>query len=64
MKGFSETLGIEYISARKAFRDESGCLDRIGNDLLVSDKLHLTPAGSKYLIDRIAPTLLRDLARE
>jgi SGNH domain (fused to AT3 domains) len=64
MKGFSEALGVEYISARKAFCDESGCLDRTGNDLLVSDMVHLTPAGSKYLIDRIAPTLLRDLARE
>jgi peptidoglycan/LPS O-acetylase OafA/YrhL len=61
LKGFSEAAGVEYISARKAFCDETGCLDRIGNHLLVSDGLHLTPIGSKYLIDRIAPVILDDL---
>jgi peptidoglycan/LPS O-acetylase OafA/YrhL len=64
MKDISETLGVEYVSGRKVFCDPSGCLNRIGNELLVSDGLHLTPAGSKYLIDRIAPVLLRDLGQE
>jgi hypothetical protein len=64
MKDISETLGIEYVSGRKVFCDPNGCLNRIGNELLVSDGLHLTPAGSKYLIDRIAPVLLRDLGQE
>jgi len=64
MKGYAETAGVEYVSARAAFCDASGCLDRIGNQLLVADQVHLTPAGSKYLIDRIAPVILRDLGQE
>jgi hypothetical protein len=64
MKDVSEALGVEYISARRVFCDVSGCLNRIGNDLLVSDRLHLTPTGSKYLLDGIAPLLLRDLGLE
>ena len=61
MKDVSAALGVEYISARRVFCDASGCLNRIGNELLVSDGLHLTPTGSKYLIENIAPALLRDL---
>ena len=64
MKAVSEAVGVEYISARKVFCDASGCLNRIGNELLVSDGLHLTPSGSKYLFDRIASVLLRDLGQE
>jgi peptidoglycan/LPS O-acetylase OafA/YrhL len=65
MQDVSKALvGVEYVSARKIFCDASGCLNRIGNELLVSDGLHLTPAGSRYLIDRIAPVLLRDLGQE
>jgi hypothetical protein len=63
MKGASRALGVEYISAREVFCDASGCLARIGNELLVSDGVHLTPTGSKYLIDCIGPALLRDLTR-
>jgi hypothetical protein len=64
MKETSEALGVEYVSARRALCDGSACLSRIGNELLVSDGVHLTPTGSKYLIDRIAPVLLRDLGQE
>ncbi len=63
MQSVSDALGIEYVSARKVFCDPSGCLSRIGNELLFSDGVHLTPTGSKYLIDRIAPVLLRDLGQ-
>ncbi len=64
MKEVSEALGVEYVSVRRVFCDASGCLNRIGNDLLVSDALHLTPSGSKYLLDHIAPVLLRDLGHD
>ena len=64
MKDVSEALGVEYISARRVFCDASGCLNRVGNELLVSDGLHLTSTGSKYLIDHIAQMLLRHLRRE
>jgi peptidoglycan/LPS O-acetylase OafA/YrhL len=63
MKDVSEALGVEYVSARRVFCDASGCLNRIGNQLLVSDALHLTPSGSKYLIESIAPALLHDLTQ-
>jgi peptidoglycan/LPS O-acetylase OafA/YrhL len=55
---YSEALGAEFVSAYRVFCDEAGCLDRIGNELVASDGIHLTPAGSKYLISHIAPELL------
>jgi peptidoglycan/LPS O-acetylase OafA/YrhL len=58
MQGFSKALGVEYISTRKVFCNESGCLNRLGDKLLVSDGVHLTPTGSIYLIDHIASQLL------
>jgi hypothetical protein len=60
MRRFSEALGVEYISARQVFCNEAGCLDRIGDELMTGDAFHLAPPGSKYLIDQIAPALLRD----
>ncbi len=58
MSDYSIAVGAEFISAYKAFCDESGCLDRIGNELVASDGIHLTRAGSKFLIAQIAPVLL------
>jgi hypothetical protein len=60
MRRFSEALGVEYISARQVFCNEAGCLNRIGDELMTGDAFHLAPPGSKYLIDQIAPALLRD----
>lgn len=58
LKNMSEATGAEYISAYKSFCDTSGCLNRIGNQLVASDGIHLTPAGSKYLIEHIAHAIL------
>jgi peptidoglycan/LPS O-acetylase OafA/YrhL len=60
MRRFSEALGVEYVSARQVFCNEAGCLNRIGDELMTGDAFHLAPPGSKYLIDQIAPALLRD----
>jgi hypothetical protein len=51
MKQFSEALGVEYIPARKAFFNEAGCLNRIGDELMTGDAFHLASPGSKYLTD-------------
>lgn len=60
MRRFSEALGVEYVSARQVFCNEAGCLNRIGDELMTGDAFHLAPPGSRYLIDQIAPALLRD----
>jgi peptidoglycan/LPS O-acetylase OafA/YrhL len=58
MKVAAENLGIEYISLRNVLCEKGGCLTRIGTDLIVSDWLHFTPAGSKYVMDTIGPGFL------
>ncbi|MGA7804410.1 acyltransferase family protein [Bradyrhizobium sp.] len=60
MQRFSNALGVEYISSRQVFCNEAGCLNRIGDQLVTHDGFHLAPTGSKYLIDQIAPALLRE----
>ena len=60
MRRFSDTLGVEYISARQVFCSQAGCLNRMEDDLMTADAFHLAPPGSRYLIDQIAPALLRD----
>jgi hypothetical protein len=50
-------LGVTYISARDILCNGDGCLARIGHALTVSDTVHLTAAGSAYLVRAIAPLL-------
>ena len=52
MKQFSEALGVEYIPARKAFFNEAGCLNRIGDELMTGDAFHLAPARIQ-IFDRL-----------
>lgn len=58
MRAVANGLDIEYISLRNALCDPEGCVSRIGADLVVSDWLHLTPAGSKYVMNKIGPAFL------
>jgi peptidoglycan/LPS O-acetylase OafA/YrhL len=58
MNVFADSLGMEYISLRNLLCDEGGCLTRVGADLIVSDWLHFTPAGSKYVMKKIGPAFL------
>ena len=57
MRKISAALGVDYISARDALCDDRGCVTRIGESLLARDGIHLTPAGSTFLVDAIAPAL-------
>jgi peptidoglycan/LPS O-acetylase OafA/YrhL len=46
-------LNVEYISARDAFCNAEGCVSRVGNALVTSDTVHLTEAGSGFLVRAI-----------
>jgi peptidoglycan/LPS O-acetylase OafA/YrhL len=57
MEAFSKGEGIEYVSARKVLCDPSGCLTKVGaapSDVLVTDIIHLSEQGAKFLIAAIA----------
>jgi peptidoglycan/LPS O-acetylase OafA/YrhL len=56
-KAAADSLGIEYISLRDLLCEKDRCLTRVGADLIVSDWLHFTPAGSRYVMSRIGPAL-------
>jgi peptidoglycan/LPS O-acetylase OafA/YrhL len=61
MRGKLTPLGAEFVSARDAMCDASGCLTRVGEtaaDLTTSDQVHLTEKGSEYLIAAIIDRLL------
>lgn len=57
MQAIAAALGIQYISARNALCHKDDCLTRIGGSLTARDIVHLTPAGSEFLVDAIAPQL-------
>ena len=51
-------LGIEFVSIRDTLCDDGECRTRIGDDLVTSDIDHFTPAGSKYVVEKIADAVL------
>jgi peptidoglycan/LPS O-acetylase OafA/YrhL len=60
MLAFSQANGVEYISAWRALCDGEGCLTRVGptaDDVITTDIVHLSNAGSKFLIGEIARSL-------
>jgi peptidoglycan/LPS O-acetylase OafA/YrhL len=60
MEAFSRASGIEYISAWRALCSPEGCMTRVGpaaNDLITSDIVHLTDAGSIFLLEAIGKNL-------
>jgi peptidoglycan/LPS O-acetylase OafA/YrhL len=60
MEAFARAAGVEYISARHALCNRDGCMTRVGpaaNDLITSDIVHLTDAGSVFLLDAIGKNL-------
>ncbi|MDI4237035.1 acyltransferase family protein [Bradyrhizobium sp. Arg237L] len=61
MEAFSKAEGIEYISAWHTLCNAAGCLTGIGTDanqVLITDIVHLSDAGSKFLIRAIGKELL------
>ncbi len=60
MEAFASAAGVEYISAWHALCNAKGCLTRVGEgarDPITSDIVHLTDAGSVFLIEAIAKSL-------
>ncbi|MGO8913760.1 MAG: acyltransferase family protein [Bradyrhizobium sp.] len=60
MRSFSQAAGVEYISAWRALCDGDGCLTRVGptaDDVVTTDIVHLSNAGSKFLIEKIEGSL-------
>ena len=51
-------LGVEFVSIRDVLCKDGECRTRIGDDLITSDIDHFTPAGSKYVIGKIADIVL------
>ena len=62
MEAFSRAAGVEYISAWHALCDPEGCLTRVGpaaKDVVATDIVHLSDAGSKFLVGAIEGSLFR-----
>jgi len=57
MREIAAALHVDYISARDVFCNKDGCLTRIDDRPVASDLLHLTPAGSAFLVSAILPKL-------
>jgi peptidoglycan/LPS O-acetylase OafA/YrhL len=60
MEAFSKAAGVEYISAWHALCNSEGCMTRVGpaaNDVTTTDKVHLSDAGSNFLIEGIRTSL-------
>jgi peptidoglycan/LPS O-acetylase OafA/YrhL len=54
----ADRLGVAYISLREPICQNGACQTRVGSRLMVSDWLHFTPTGSKYVMRKIAPALM------
>jgi hypothetical protein len=57
LQTIARELGVEYISARDALCNNDGCLARIGGSLSASDTLHLTAAGSDFIVKAVMARL-------
>jgi peptidoglycan/LPS O-acetylase OafA/YrhL len=62
MEAFSKAAGVEYISAWHLLCNSDGCMTRVGpaaNDVIATDIIHLSDAGSNFLIQAIGKSLFR-----
>ncbi len=59
MESFSRSAGVEYISAWHLLCNSEGCMTRTGpaNDVVTTDIVHLSNAGSIFLADAVARSL-------
>jgi peptidoglycan/LPS O-acetylase OafA/YrhL len=60
MEAFSNAAGVEYISAWHTLCNSDGCMTRVGptaNDVITTDIVHLSDAGSNFLVDAIGKSL-------
>jgi peptidoglycan/LPS O-acetylase OafA/YrhL len=64
MEAFSQAAGVEYISAWRTLCNAEGCLTRVGptaNDVVTTDIVHLSDAGSNFLVEAIQGRLFGSL---
>jgi hypothetical protein len=64
MEAFSRAAGVEYISAWRTLCNAEGCLTRVGptaNDVVTTDIVHLSDAGSNFLVEAIQGRLFGSL---
>ena len=60
MKAFSKAAGVEYISAWHPLCNSEGCMTRVGptaSEVITTDNVHLSDAGSNFLIEQIKRSL-------
>jgi peptidoglycan/LPS O-acetylase OafA/YrhL len=60
MESFSKAVGVEYISAWHVLCNSEGCMTRLGpkaNDVVTTDLVHLSNAGSNFLAEAIGRSL-------
>ena len=60
MEAFSKAAGVEYISAWHTLCNSDGCMTRVGptaNDVITTDIVHLSDAGSNFLVQAIGKRL-------
>ncbi|PAY04547.1 acyltransferase [Bradyrhizobium sp. UFLA03-84] len=57
MSVIAAQLGVQYVSVRKAMCRGDECLTRVNGSITARDIIHLTKAGSEFLIQQIAPQL-------
>jgi len=58
LRSFSEAAGIEYASAWHALCNAQGCLTHTApSHVLVTDNVHLSEQGSRYLIEAMSSQL-------
>jgi peptidoglycan/LPS O-acetylase OafA/YrhL len=64
MEALSRAAGVEYISAWRVLCNAEGCLTRVGptaDDVVTTDIVHLSDAGSNFLVGAIQGSLFGSL---
>jgi len=59
IRAFGSAQGVDYISARRALCDRDGCFTMAGDSaqVITTDNVHLSEAGSRFLVSAIAEEL-------
>ena len=58
LKSAAATLGVDFISIYDILCKNGECRTRIGDDVMAGDRDHFTPAGSKYVVGKMANDVL------
>jgi hypothetical protein len=58
LQSAAAALGVEFVSIYDIACKNGECRTRIGDDLMVGDRDHFTPAGSRYVVGKMADSIL------